>query len=133
EADSRHPIDSRIDVVVADYAHAMRLAGPAFGASRALGCARILVLTSNDREVDVRRAIEAGIQGYLLLGGPINELVEGVTAVASGMRYFGRSVAQRMADSLARAALTSRETDVLRLVVAGESNKAIARQLRIEV
>ena len=123
----------RIDVVVADYAHAMRLADPAFRASRALASARILALTSNDREVDIRRAIEAGIEGYLLLGGPISELVEGVTAVASGMRYLGRSVAQRIADSLTRAALTSRETDVLRLVVVGESNKAIARQLQIEL
>ena len=37
------------------------------------------------------------------------ELIEGVTAVANGLRYLSRSVAQRMADSLTRASLTSRE------------------------
>ncbi len=124
----------RIDVVIADYGHAMRLADPAVrAAQRRLAAARILALTSNDREADIRRAIEAGVHGYLLLGGPLGELIEGVTTVARGVRYLGRSVAQRMADSLTRATLTSREVEVLRLVVAGESNKAIARQLQIEV
>jgi len=124
----------RIDVVVADYGHAMHLADAVIRASyRPLAEARILALTSNDREVDVRRAIEAGIHGYVLLGGPLSELIEAVTTVANGVRYLCRSVAQRMADSLTRASLTSREIEVLRLVVAGESNKAIARHLQIEV
>jgi DNA-binding NarL/FixJ family response regulator len=92
-----------------------------------------MALTSNDREADIRRAIEAGIHGYLLLGGPLSELIEGVTTVANGVRYLGRAVAQRVADSLTRSSLTSRETEVLRLVTTGESNKAIARQLNIEL
>ncbi|MFL6664511.1 MAG: DNA-binding response regulator [Rhizobacter sp.] len=124
----------RIDVVIADYHNAMRLAEAGERAAhRAPASARILALTSNDRETDIRRAIEAGIHGYLLLGGPLSELIEGVTTVANGVRYLCRSVAQRMADSLTHASLTSRETEVLRLVVTGESNKAIARELRIEV
>ena len=99
----------------------------------ALAGARILVLTTSDREADIRRAIEAGIHGYVMLGGPLDELIEGATTVANGLRYVCRSVAQRMADSLTRTPLTSRETDVLSLVAAGESNKAIARDSRIEV
>ena len=63
---------------------------------------RILVVTTNDREMDIRRAIEAGICGYVLLGGPLAEVIEGVTAVARGLRHLSRSVAQRMADSLPR-------------------------------
>jgi DNA-binding CsgD family transcriptional regulator len=38
-----------------------------------------------------------------------------------------------MADSLTRASLTSREIEVLRIVVTGESNNSVARQLHIEV
>ena len=38
-----------------------------------------------------------------------------------------------MADSLSRASLTSREVEVLRLMMTGESNKTIARRLHIEL
>jgi DNA-binding NarL/FixJ family response regulator len=134
DADAVSPDHPEIDVVIADYSQAMRLADSAVRATRRpLAAARIMALTSNDREADIRRAIEAGVQGYLLLGGPLSELIEGVTTVANGVRYLGRSVAQRMADSLTRTSLTSRELEVLQLVVAGESNKAIARELRIEL
>jgi two-component system NarL family response regulator len=123
-----------VDVVIADYANAMRLADEAVRSGyRSLATARVLALTSNDREADIRRAIEAGVRGYLLVGGPIGDLIEGVTLVARGMRYLCGSVAQRMADSLTRTALTSREIEVLQLVVSGESNKTIARQLSIEL
>lgn len=123
-----------IDVVVADYEHGMGLAQLGTRPpSPQLARARILVVTGDDREADIRRAIEAGIHGYLLLGGALSELVEGVAAVAEGARFLGRSVAQRMAESLTHARLTSREIDVLQHVVAGASNKAIARQLQIEL
>jgi DNA-binding NarL/FixJ family response regulator len=125
---------SRFDVVIADHHQAMRLASAApRGTAGSLANARILVLTSDDREAEIRRALEVGIHGYLLLGGPLAEFIEAVTALARGLRYLGRSVAQRMAASLTRTSLTSREIDVLQLVVAGESNKAIARRLCIEV
>jgi len=95
--------------------------------------ARIMALTSNDRETDIRRAIEAGIHGYLLLGGPLDELVEGVTSVAKGVRYLDDPWHNAWPTSLTHASLTSREIEVLRLVAIGESNKAIARQLNIEL
>jgi DNA-binding NarL/FixJ family response regulator len=123
-----------VNVVIADYGNAMRLTEVArrdgLGLRRD---ARILALTPNDREADIRRAIEAGVHGYLLVGGPLDELLDGVKAVARGMRYMSMSVAQRMADSLTRATLTTRETEVLKLVATGQSNKAMARQLRIEL
>src|SRR5882672_6877170 len=59
--DAVHPDEPRIDVVIADYAHAMRLADSRVRAAhRPLAAARILAVTSNDREVDIRRALEAG-------------------------------------------------------------------------
>jgi DNA-binding NarL/FixJ family response regulator len=123
-----------IDVVIADFDEAMRLAAAAsHGTAGSLAGAKILVLSQDDCEADIRTALDAGIHGYLLLGGPLDEFIEAVTALARDLRYLGRSVAQRMADSLIRTSLTSREIDVLQLVVTGESNKAIARRLRVEV
>jgi DNA-binding NarL/FixJ family response regulator len=118
-----------IDVVITDYDNAMHLVRNV----GSLAGRRVLVLTTNGREADIRRAIESGVHGYILLGGPLDELIEGVATVANGLRYVSRSVAQRMADSLTRTSLTSREMQVLSLVVAGESNKAIAWDLHIEV
>jgi DNA-binding NarL/FixJ family response regulator len=132
--DPASPDGRPVAVVIADFHLAMRLADDAARAtSRSFATARILVLSSNDREADIRRAIKAGIHGYFLLGGPLSELIECVTALAHGGRYLCRSVAQRVADSLTRESLTQREMEVLQLVVGGDSNKAIARQLRIEL
>ena len=125
---------SGLDVVVADYHQAMRLADAAKqDGDGSHAPAKILVLTSNNRPADIRRALDAGVHGYVLLGGPLSELIEAVTAGARGSRYLGRSVAQCMVESSDSAALTSREVDVLRLVAEGEPNKSIARRLQIEV
>jgi DNA-binding NarL/FixJ family response regulator len=122
-----------IDVVIADYHHGLRLADAEERAALGIREARVLVLTANDREVDVRRAVEAGVYGYLLAGGPLSELIDAVTTVANGVRHLSAAVAQRIAESLTRASLTSREMDVLKFVVVGVPNKVIARELRIEV
>lgn len=124
----------RADVVIADHSTALRLTDAELRRAYGLGAnSKVLVLTSNDREADIRRAIEIGVYGYLLVGGPLSELIAGVTALANGQRYLSSIVAHRMAESLAHATLTSRELEVLRLVAAGCSNKAIARELAIEI
>jgi len=130
--DSHVPHQSRADVVITDYASAMTLAPQVLGRQGALARVGILVVTTNEREVDIRRALEAGVHGYLVLGCPLAELIECASRVASGLRYLSRSVSQRMADILSHPSLTSREMEVLGLVVAGLSNKAIARELEIE-
>lgn len=123
-----------VDVVIADLETAVHLTDRAARPTQwPLARARILVLTHNDREADIRRAVEAGVFGYLVIGGPLSELVEGVVTVAAGVRYLSRPVAQRIADSLTRAMLTLREKDVLRLLMIGSCNKEIARQLGVEV
>jgi DNA-binding NarL/FixJ family response regulator len=134
DIDSQSPMGPPIDVVIADYDNAIRLADPdSRKADRRLAAARILALTANDREGDIRRAIQAGVHGYLLLGGTLDELIEGVRKVGSGARCLCPIVAERIAESLAGETLTLRENEVLRLVAAGQPNKAIARQLAIEL
>ena len=124
----------RVDVAITDYDNAMLLTDRGLRATHGrLADARILALTANDREADIRRAIRNGIHGYLVLGGSLDELVDAVGAVGMGVRYLCPIVAQRMADSLAGETLTQRENEVLRLVATGQSNKAIARQLTIEL
>jgi DNA-binding NarL/FixJ family response regulator len=122
-----------VDVVVADYQDGVQLASAPGVRAPGLTTARVLVMTAHDREHDVRLALEAGVHGYLLLGCPIQELIAGVNALGRGSRYLCLAVAQRMAESLTREALTPREADVLRLLVRGQCNKSIAKQLEIAV
>ncbi len=125
---------SPIDVVIADYSTAMFLAdADARRADPRLREASILALTSHDGEADIRRAIQAGVRGYILLGASVDELIDGVQALGNGARFLSPTAAQRMADSVARVTLTAREDDVLRLVATGRSNKEIARALGIEL
>jgi DNA-binding NarL/FixJ family response regulator len=123
-----------IDVVIADYQQAMRQLAPDFLDARPSPPAtRVLIVTSNERGADIERAIRAGVHGYVLLGGPLSELLEGVQMVAQGSRYLSHAASRRMVDSLSQPCLTSRELDVLDFVVAGSPNKVIARHLNISL
>jgi DNA-binding NarL/FixJ family response regulator len=122
------------DVVLTDYAGGLALAGTVrAGARPGRPPARILVLAAQDREQEVRTALERGVHGYLLAGSRVDDLLEGVRALAQGQRYLSLAAAQRMADSMTREHLTGRESDVLGLLVQGCCNKTIARQLEIAV
>lgn len=127
--------DVAVHVLLTDYAGALRhLAGlRCHAVPRALAGARVLVAGASDREHDVRRALEAGVHGYLPLGCGVDELAAAVQALGRGGRYLSMTVAQRMAESLTHEALTARETEVLTLIVRGRCNKTIARELAIAV
>lgn len=124
----------RADVFVTDHAGGLAvLAEQRRGAAGVLQAARVLIVAAQDREHDVRVALECGVQGYLLVSCDLDELSEAVRAVARGTRHLGMAVARRMADSLTREALTPRESQVLHFVARGECNKSIARRLDISV
>ena len=123
-----------VDVVVADYhlgidfLEAAKLSAGMHGAGP-----RVLVVTKLDREWEVRSAMNAGIHGYLLQSCQLEELVHGVRMLGRGSRYLCESVAERIADSLTREALTCREHEVLVLVAQGCCNKTIGNRLGIAV
>jgi len=126
--------DIEPDILVADYASGLKFANRQERArGRDARTARVLVVTANDREHDVFRALEAGVDGYMELGCDANEVVMGVRQLARGSRYLSATAARRVAESLLQSRLTNREDDVLRLISVGESNKAIAARLEISV
>jgi DNA-binding NarL/FixJ family response regulator len=94
---------------------------------------KVMIVASNNREWEIRSALECGVRGYLLIGCALDELAAGVRAVYRGVRYLSPQVAVRLAEILSGDSLTVREEEVLRLVVDGMGNKAIARRLGIAV
>lgn len=127
--------DAGVDLVVADYEHALALLEGCRkpSAVRHALIPNVLVVTHRDSEGEIRHALEVGVRGYLILGCGLDELVMAARAVRRGIRHVGTLAAQRLADSVACSSLTFRETDVLRLVAKGHSNKVVARQLDIAI
>lgn len=95
------------------------------------GRLQVMVVTQRDREADVQGALARGVQGYLLVGCRLEELVEGGLALSRGQRFLSSSAAQRVADRACYEALTPREDEVLRHVAVGWSNKMVAKRLGV--
>jgi DNA-binding NarL/FixJ family response regulator len=93
--------------------------------------ARVIVLTTFDGDEDIYRALQAGARGYLLKGMDADELIDAIHTVHAGKTRIPAPVAQRLAGRMGGHELTARETDVLKQIVAGKSNKEIGAVLFI--
>lgn len=95
------------------------------------GC-RPLLLTAMDRPGYLRRALDAGIPGFLLKTVTPERLLDGVRTVAAG----GRVIDNELADdfwALGECPLTERETEILRATADGLDAREIAVLLSLSL
>ena len=93
--------------------------------------ARIIMLTTFEGDVDIRRSLEAGARGYMLKNMPPKDLVEVIRQVHAGKKRIPAEVAAHLAEYFGDDALTEREIDVLRQVAGGNRNREIGERLFI--
>jgi len=93
--------------------------------------ARLIALTSYDGAEDIRRAVEAGVLGFLTKDVLHEELIKTIRAVHTGRTYIPAKLAAKLAEQRERPQLSPREVEVLELIVRGLGNKQIAYDLNI--
>ncbi|MET8351821.1 MULTISPECIES: response regulator transcription factor [unclassified Micromonospora] len=96
----------------------------------ALPACRVLVVTTFGRPGYLRRAMEAGANGFVVKDTPARQLAEAVRRVHAGLRVVDPTLA---AETLATGAspLTERETEVLRAARAGGTVSDLAGELHL--
>lgn len=101
-----------------------------------LPATEIIALTSVLEDASVIGAVRAGAIGYLLKDTRADDLIKAIKAAAAGQVQLSPRAAQRLlrevrAPETAAEVLSPRETEVLRLLAGGRSNKEMARELAI--
>jgi DNA-binding NarL/FixJ family response regulator len=138
-AEERH----HFDVIVIEFGLPDRSGGELIRKLRAVGEARVLVLSACRDEFSVGEAMRAGAHGYLSKRSRFDDLVEAIRTVARGRTAVSSDVSAAMVRALQRQrapsggdmvrALSERERQVLRLLALGSSAKEVAAQLSISV
>ncbi|MFM2197781.1 MAG: hypothetical protein RLZZ505_1213 [Verrucomicrobiota bacterium] len=93
--------------------------------------AKVILISINETAEDIRRALEAGVRGYVPKSCEQDTIAQAIRSVASGRDFLPAHLARRLAESNAVVGLSNREVDVLRLVAKGKANKEIAVELAL--
>ncbi|UMM09176.1 response regulator transcription factor [Gluconobacter frateurii] len=91
---------------------------------------RVMIVTTFGRAGYLRRALQAGVRGYMLKDAPITQLADAIRKVAAGGRAIAADLAEAVWDALPDP-LSDRERSMLRLAEAGRTNKDIAEELSL--
>lgn len=96
----------------------------------------IVVLTMQNEPAFARRALQAGVRGYVVKEAADAELVQAVRSAAAGNTYLQPMLGARLAageDGDKEDELSERERDVLRLIALGHTNAEVAEKLYISI
>ncbi len=104
---------------------------------------KVLALSVHEDTGYLRKLLEAGASGYVLKRSAADTLIQAIRMVAAGGMYLDPAIAGKVVGSLlgkpvvvgdpGATELSERETDVVRLIAQGYSNKEIATQLNLSV
>ena len=105
---------------------------------------KILTLTRHTDETYLQELLQAGVSGFVLKQSAATEMLRAIRAVAKGDKYLDPAITGKVFDNYTESRgklrgeirgikLTGRESETLRLVALGYSNKEIADQFDLSV
>jgi DNA-binding NarL/FixJ family response regulator len=105
--------------------------------------AAIVTLTRHTDDAYLQELLRAGVSGYVLKQSAPTELLQAIRAAAAGRQYLDSALTARVTAAFAgaphkrkaqpAASISERESEVLRLIASGYSNKEIAARLSLSV
>jgi len=93
--------------------------------------ARIVIISTYVCDEEIYGALQAGAMAYLVKSVQREEMTRAIRKASTGQRHIPAEVAARLADRVSGSHLSSRELEVLRLLVVGRRNREIAGALDI--
>ena len=93
--------------------------------------ARIIILATFERDVEIRRALKLGAFGYLLKNVPPQQMIDTIRRVHSGHKCVPPEIAAGLAEHLGDENLSEREIEVLHHVADGNRNRDIGEKMFI--
>ncbi|MFZ1701602.1 MAG: response regulator transcription factor [Pyrinomonadaceae bacterium] len=93
--------------------------------------ARIIMLAEHAGDAEIAKALKKGAAGYICKDVSPGELIDAIRTVAAGRKFIPDDIAQIISQNLGREELTASESNILRMVVGGMSNKEIAFALDV--
>jgi DNA-binding NarL/FixJ family response regulator len=134
----RRCLESKPDVVVMDQAMPEMNGTEAAQMIRARRSAtRVIILSMHSNVEHVQRALQAGVNGYVLKSSAGDELVAAIRAVHAGRRYLSAPLTDELLDRMIDAAkdpmslLSARERQVLKMLAEGHPVVRIAAKLSL--
>jgi DNA-binding NarL/FixJ family response regulator len=93
--------------------------------------ARLIILTTFARDVEIRRALEAGARSYVLKSMPPSQLLDAIRQVHAGGKNIPPEIAAYLAEHCSDEPLSTREVEILRQLGGGNRNRDIAKKFFI--
>ena len=93
--------------------------------------AKIIVLAEHAGDAEISKALKKGAAGYICKDVSPDELVDAIRTVAAGRKYIPDDIARVLSENIGKEELTPAESNVLRMIVGGMSNKEIAFALDV--
>lgn len=116
-----------IDITMPEM-NGIKVVGEAKGVKTAF-----IILTMHGDALVASRALASGAKGYVIKDGAFDELVKAIKEVNAGRQYVSPSISIDLQSLGERPALTERETEILKLVARGKSNREMSDILFISM